>query len=402
MDFSQTERVKAFCKTAQEFVATELTELETKLLAEGWEKVRPALDEVRERAKNTGLFTPHLSKENGGGGLSLLEQAQVSEVLGRNLLGHYAFNFQAPDVGNMELLHAFGSPEQKTKYLEPLAKGELRSCFLMTEPEHAGSNPVWMSTAAVLDGDQWVLNGHKWFATGADGASFAIVMAVTDPEEESRYGRASMFIVPSDTPGLELVRNISIMGHAGSGWLSHAEMRLTDVRVPQEALLGPRKGGFKLAQTRLGPGRIHHATRWVGVCKRALDMMCQRAASRELAPGRELGQQQTVQEWIAESKAEIEAARLMVLQTAWKIEQHGEFREDVSMIKFFVAGVLQRVLDRAIQVHGALGMTDDTPLAFWYSHERAARIYDGPDEVHKRVVARSILGAYGVELKRGS
>lgn len=400
MDFSQTERVQTLCKTAADFVAAELAPLETRLLAEGWDKVRPALDEVRQKAKATGLFTPHLAKDEGGAGLSLLEQAQVSEVLGRNLLGHYAFNFQAPDVGNMELLHAFGSDEQKKKYLEPLAKGELRSCFLMTEPEHAGSNPVWMSTTAVLEGDEWVLNGHKWFATAADGASFGVVMAVTDPEEENRYGRASMFIVPTDGEGYELIRNISIMGHEGSGWLSHAEVRLTNLRVPKDALLGPRKGGFKLAQTRLGPGRIHHATRWVGVCNRALDMMCQRAASREVAPGKELAQQQTIQEWIAESKAEIEAARLMVLQAAWKIEQHGEYREDVSIIKFFVAGVLQRVLDRAIQVHGALGMTDDTPLAFWYSHERAARIYDGPDEVHKRVVARELLGQYGVKLKR--
>jgi acyl-CoA dehydrogenase len=400
MDFSPTKRAAEFCQQAQSFVTGELVNLEKDLLRDGFEAIQSELKRVREKAKKTELFTPHLPVDEGGSGLTLLEQAQVSEVLGQNLLGHLAFNFAAPDVGNMELLHAFGTDGQKEKYLAPLARGAIRSTFLMTEPEHAGSNPVWMSTTAKLDGNHWILNGHKWFATAADGADFVVVMAVTDPEAD-RYSRASMFVFPTETVGLELVRNISVMGHAGSGWLSHGELRLIDVRVPSEALLGPRQGGFKLAQTRLGPGRIHHATRWVGVCKRALNMMCQHAAQRELAPGKPLAQQQTVQEWIAESRAEIEAARLMVLQAAWKIEQHGEYREDVSLIKFFVAGMLQRVLDRAIQVHGALGMTDDTPLAFWYSHERAARIYDGPDEVHKYVVARGLLAEHGVEIKRG-
>jgi len=400
MNFSPTEKAQQICEKARAFVRDELEGLETRVLREGWEAIQPALLAVRERARETGLFTPHMPSEYGGAGLTLLEQAQLSEVLGRNLLGHVAFNFAAPDVGNMELLHAFGTDFQKREYLEPLARGEIRSAFLMTEPEHAGSNPVWMSTTAREDGDQWVLNGHKWFATAADGADFVVVMAVTDPEEENRYARASMFVFPAATEGLELVRNISVMGHEGSGWMSHGELRLTDVKVGKEALLGPLAGGFKLAQTRLGPGRIHHATRWIGVCNRALEMMCEYSAKRMLAPGKELARQQTVQEWLAESRAEIEAARLMVLQAAWRIEQHGEFREDVSLIKFYVAGVLQRVLDRAIQVHGALGMTDDTPLAFWYSHERAARIYDGPDEVHKYVVARELLARHGLKIKR--
>lgn len=400
MNFAPSQRASEICEKAKAFVDSELVELEGRVLAEGWEAIQPELAQVREKARQTGLFTPHMPDEHHGSGLTLLEQAQLSEVLGQNLLGHYAFNFAAPDVGNMELLHAFGSEEQKEKYLAPLAQGKIRSTFLMTEPEHAGSNPVWMSTTAKLEGDHWVLNGHKWFATAAHGAEFCVVMAITDPEEENRYARASMFVFPTATEGLELVRNISIMGHEGSGWMSHGELTLTNVRVPKDALLGPRQGGFKLAQTRLGPGRIHHATRWVGVCKRALRMICEQAAKRELAPGKPLGQMQTVQEWIADSRAEIEAARLMVLQAAWKIEQHGEFREDVSLIKFFVANVLQRVLDRAIQAHGALGMTDDTPLAFWYSHERAARIYDGPDEVHKYVIARSLLGEFGVKIKR--
>lgn len=400
MDFQPAARARDICKRAQEFLTEHLVELESALLRDGFEAIQPELARVRVKARESGLFTPHLPIKEGGAGLTLLEQAQLSEVLGQNLLGHLAFNFAAPDVGNMELLHAFGSDHQKEQYLQPLARGSIRSTFLMTEPEHAGSNPVWMSTRAEFVDEHWIINGHKWFATAADGAEVAVVMAVTDPEQDNRYARASMFVFPADTEGVELVRNISVMGHQGSGWMSHGELRLTNVRVPEEALLGPRGGGFKLAQTRLGPGRIHHATRWVGVCKRALSMMCEYAARRELAPGKPLARQQTVQEWIAESRAEIEAARLMVLQAAWKIEQHGEYREDVSLIKFFVAGVLQRVLDRAIQTHGALGMTDDTPLAFWYSHERAARIYDGPDEVHKHVVARQLLADYGVTVKR--
>ncbi len=399
MDFSTTERVLTVRKLAREFLTREVEPIESGIAAHGWSGLDERLAPVRERARETGIFAPHMPEELGGAGLTLLEQAQLSEELGRNLLGHYVFNFAAPDVGNMEVLHAFGTQQQKERWLVPLVRGEIRSTFLMTEPEHAGSNPVWMSTIATRDGGGWVLRGHKWFATAADGASFAVVMAVTDPGADNPYARASMFIVPTDAEGFELIRNISVMGHVGDGWMSHGEVMLHGVRVPDENMLGPSGDGFKLAQTRLGPGRIHHATRWIGVCEHALDMMCRHAATRELSPGRMLGTKQTVQEWIAESRAEIEAARLLVLQTAWKIEQHGEFREDVSLIKFHVANTMQRVLDRAIQVHGALGVTDDTPLAFWFSHERAARIYDGPDEVHKAVVARRILKAYGLDLK---
>jgi acyl-CoA dehydrogenase len=414
MDFASSERAAALQKLARAFVDRELIPLEPLLAPEGWAGLEPRLAVVRARAKETGLFAPHMPEELGGAGLTLLEQAQLSEELGRSLFGHYAFNFAAPDVGNMELLAAFGSDEQKATWLAPLVRGELRSTFLMTEPEHAGSNPVWMSTRARRQGGAWVLRGHKWFATGADGAAVAIVMAETDPDAESRHARASMFAVPTDSEGFELVRNISVMGHAGEGWLSHGEVMLHGVRVAESALLGPAGAGFKLAQTRLGPGRIHHATRWIGVCQRALELLCTHAAERELAPGKTLGTRQTVQEWIADSRAEIEAARLLVLRAAWLIDResagqgegapgaHGHgtpaSREAISLIKFHVAGVLQRVLDRAVQAHGALGMTDDTPLAFWYSHERAARIYDGPDEVHKRVVARGLLKRFGVKL----
>ena len=259
-----------------------------------------------------------------------------------------------------------------------------------------------MGTIAVKDGDDYLINGHKWFTSSADGAAFAIVMAITNPEAESPYQRASQIIVPTNTPGFTLVRNIPVMGEAGEGYFTHGEIIYENCRVPQSNLLGKEGAGFAIAQDRLGPGRIHHCMRWIGICERAFDMMCQYAASRELAPGRPLASRQTVQNWIAESRAEINAARLMVLDTAQKIDHSGAFaaRVEISVIKFFVANVLQNVLDRAIQVHGALGLTDDTPLASWFRHERAARIYDGPDEVHKSRVAREIMKNYGLRLKR--
>jgi alkylation response protein AidB-like acyl-CoA dehydrogenase len=227
-------------------------------------------------------------------------------------------------------------------------------------------------------------------------------MAVTDPEAESPYGRASMIIVPTDTEGFELIRNISVMGHKGSDYATHAEVMYHGCRVPAANLLGGRGMGFIIAQDRLGPGRIHHCMRWIGVCERAFDLMCERAAEREIAPGKPLGTRQMVQRWIAESRAEINGARLMVLHAAWKIDREGSHaaREEISLIKFSVANVMQRVLDRAIQTLGGYGMTDDTPLAFWYAHERGARIYDGPDEVHMSMVARRILRARGIKISQ--
>ena len=353
----------------------------------------PQLRELRALAQSKGLFTPHLSIDEGGLGLSLPEFARVSEILGTSPLGHYVFNCNAPDIGNMELMHAFASPFLKETYLKPLQRGEIRSCFSMTEPEHAGRNPIHMSTKAVLEGDEYVINGRKWFTTAADGAQFTIVMAITNPEAENVYQRASMILVPLDNPGYRLVRNISIMGDEGEDYLSHGEVEFTNCRVPKSHLIGEEGQGFTLAQVRLGPGRIHHCMRWIGICERALGLMCDRAMSRELNPGKFLSGQQTIQNWIAESAAEIKASRLLVLHTAEKIEKEGAkaAKEDISTIKFFVSDVLMKVLDRSIQVHGALGITDDTLLSFWYRHERGARIYDGPDEVHKSVLAKSIL-----------
>lgn len=381
----------------KEFLHTKVYPLEADFLRRPFRDLAPALNAKRDEVKAAGLWAPHLPKEHGGLGLTLSEFALVSEELGRTPIGHYLFNCQAPDIGNMEILMDHGTDEQKEKYFAPLARGEVRSCFSMTEPEHPGSNPTWMSTTAVKDGDDYIINGHKWFTSSAEGASFAIVMAITNPDASNRYKRASQIIVSIPTPGFELVRNINVMGDEGSDYASHAEVRYENCRVPQRNLLGEEGEGFTLAQERLGPGRIHHCMRWIGICERAFDLMCAYAARRELSPGVLLGSRQNVQEWIAESRAEINAARLLVLHTAYAIDQKGaaSVRADISLIKFYVAGILQKVLDRAIQVHGALGLTDATLLSYWYRHERAARIYDGPDEVHKMVVARAELKKYG-------
>jgi alkylation response protein AidB-like acyl-CoA dehydrogenase len=296
----------------------------------------------------------------------------------------------------MEILLQYGTDEQKETYLKPLIEGEIRSCFSMTEPGYPGSNPVWMGTTAVKGGDDYVINGDKWFTTGADGAAFSIVMAVTDPGATSPYQKASMIIVPMDTPGFRVVRNTSIMGTTGSDYASHGEVQLNNVRVPQSNRLGLEGAGFIIAQERLGPGRIYHCVRWLGICERAFDLMCTWAVTRCIAPDKPLSSREIIQAWVAESRAEIDAARLLVQRTAWKIDQEGAYaaRDHISLIKFFTAGVLQKVLDRAIQTHGAMGMTDNLPLAYWYAHERAARIYDGPDEVHKVAVARHIFREY--------
>ncbi|GMQ28492.1 acyl-CoA dehydrogenase family protein [Algoriphagus confluentis] len=380
----------------RDFVEKKLFPIDLEAVKGPFTSFLPQLQTLREEAKALGLFAPHLSQEEGGVGLNLVQFARVSEILGQSPIGHYVFNCAAPDIGNMELLQMFGSAEQKKTWLVPLQKGQIRSCFAMTEPQLAGSNPVHLATTAVRDGDNYLINGHKWFTTAADGARFTIVMAVTNPEAPSPYQRASMIIVPLNNPGFKLIRNIPIMGEAGEDYLSHAEVKFENCRVPASNLIGEEGQGFALAQERLGPGRIHHCMRWIGIAERAFDMMCRRAMTRELDMGKPLSEKQTIQNWIAESRAEIKASRLMVLDTAEKMQELGAkaVREDISTIKFFVADVLMKVIDRSIQVHGALGITDDTLLSFWYRHERGARIYDGPDEVHKSSLAKSILKSY--------
>jgi alkylation response protein AidB-like acyl-CoA dehydrogenase len=391
--------IPALVATVRAFVRDELLPLEPRFLSRPVRELLPVLAEKRQQVRRLGLWAPHLPREVGGAGLSLTAFARLSEEMGRTPLGHYVFGCQAPDVGNMELLLKHGTPAQRERFLAPLVRGDIRSCFAMTEPGRAGSNPVWLETTARRDGDQYVIRGHKWFTSGADGAAFAIVMAVTDPDAPP-HQRASQILVPTDTPGWKLMRNIPVMGHAGEDYFSHGEVAIEDCRVPVGNRIGEQGSGFALAQERLGPGRIHHAMRWIGVAERALDLQCARVASRELRPGVALASRQSVQHDIAESRAEIDAARLLVLDTAERIEAEGQAaRARISLIKFFVAGVLDRVLDRALQAHGALGLTDDTVLASMWRHERAARIYDGPDEVHKSVVAREVLKAYGVTVE---
>ncbi len=397
-NFFLTDKIKSLLPVYEQFLKEKVYPIELTVITKPFRHSLPLLKNLRARAKERKLWAPHLSEKEGGVGLSLIEFAHVSELLGTSPIGHYLFNCQAPDIGNMELLHGYASEELKTKFLIPLMKGDVRSCFAMTEPELAGSNPVHLATTAIREGDEYVINGHKWFTTGADGASFAIVMAVTDAPNSNPYLRASMILVPIPTAGYQLVRNVPILGEAGEDYLSHGEVRFTNCRVPVSHLMGEEGKGFALAQARLGPGRIHHCMRWIGICERAFDLMCQRAATRKLDDHRFLGHQQTIQQWVAECRAEINAARLMVLHTAHQMEQAGAkaVKDEIATIKFYVANVLSNVLDKAVQVHGALGITDDTLLSFWYRHERGARIYDGPDEVHKTSLAKSILKKYGL------
>ncbi len=344
---------------------------------------------LQATVKDVGLWAPHVPPEAGGTGKGFLAYALLNEEIGRSTYAQLVFGCQAPDAGNAEILHMFGTPEQKERWLFPLVAGEIRSFFSMTEPEVSGSDPTTLRTRAVRDDDEWVIDGHKWFSSGADGAAFGIVMAVTDPDAPA-HSRASQIIVPADTPGVEVVRPIPVLGHAGSGWSTHCEVLYRGVRVPFENVLGEPGDGFRIAQKRLGPGRIHHVMRWLGQMQRAFELMCSYSLERE-AFGSRLADKQTIQNWIADSAAGIHACRLMTLDAARKIDDGDEARVEVSVIKFFAAQVLHDVIDRAIQVHGARGLTDETPLAEMYANARAARIYDGPDEVHRMVVSRRIL-----------
>ena len=348
--------------------------------------------ELQGEVKAAGLWAPHVPPEAGGTGTGFLDYAYLNEQIGRTVWGQLVFGCQAPDAGNAEILHMFGTDEQKERWLFPLVAGDMRSFFSMTEPEVPGSDPTTLRARAVRDGDDYVIDGHKWFSSGAEGAAFGIVMAVTDPDADPHL-RASQIIVPADTPGVEVVRAVPTMGHRGRNWSTHCEVRYTNVRVPATNLLGDEGAGFRIAQKRLGPGRIHHVMRWLGQMQRAFELMCAYSLERE-AFGEPLAQKQTVQNWIADSYAEIQACRLTTLDAAHKIDGGDEARVEVSAIKFYAARVLQDVIDRAIQVHGARGLTDETPLAKMAMMARAGRIYDGPDEVHRQVVARRILKAF--------
>ncbi len=389
IDFSISPELEAVQQRATTFMDEFVYPNENKLIED--EGLPAELErELQEKVKALGLWAPHLPREWGGMGSGFIGQALVNEIAGRSVIAPRLFGNAAPDAGNAELLLIAATAEQKEKYLRPLASGEVRSCFAMTEPEVSGSDPTGLRTTATRDGDEWVINGHKWFTSGAIGSAFAIVMAVTDPAADA-HQRASMILVPTDTPGFKIVRSVPVMGSGGVG--GHCEVRFEGCRVPVTNLLGEVGQGFKLAQARLGPGRIQHCMRWIGAAQRSFDMMCTYALQRQ-SFGEPLAKKQTVQNWIADSAAEINAARLMTLHAAWKLDRGGDARVEISLIKFFGARVLHDVVDRAIQVHGALGYSKDLPLEMFYRDARAARIYDGPDEVHRQVVAQRILKTY--------
>ena len=350
------------------------------------------LEQLRNEVREHGLWAPHVPPEAGGTGTGFLDYAYLNEYIGRSMFGQLVFGCQAPDAGNSEILHMFGTDDQKERWLHPLVAGQIRSFFSMTEPDVPGSDPTTLRTRAIREGDDWVINGRKWFSSGAEGAAFGIVMAVTDPDA-GPHARATQIIVPADAPGVEIVRPIVVMGHTGKGWSTHCEVLYKDVRVPAANTLGAEGAGFLIAQKRLGPGRIHHVMRWLGQMQRAFDLMCEYSLNRETSTG-PLSDKQTIQNWIADSYAEIQACRFMTLDAAHKIDAGDEARVEVSAIKFYAAKVLNDVIDRAVQVHGARGLTDETPLANMLMQARGGRIYDGPDEVHRQVVAKRILKAF--------
>jgi acyl-CoA dehydrogenase len=384
-DLAPTEEIQELRWRYRAFMEEHVYPNERALHADDAELIRS----LQAKAKEQGLWAPHVPPEAGGTGQGFLAYAHLNEEIGRSTYAQLVFGCQAPDAGNAEILHLFGTDEQKERWLKPLVAGEIRSFFSMTEPEVPGSDPTTLRTKAVRDGDEWVIDGHKWFSSGADGAAFGIVMAVTDPEAEP-HRRASQIVVPADTRGVEIVGPTPVFGHAGSGWSTHCEVWYRGVRVRVENTLGEPGDGFRIAQKRLGPGRIHHVMRWLGQMQRAFELLCSYSLERE-AFGSRLADKQTVQNWIADSAAEIHACRLMTLDAAHKIDDGDEARVEVSVIKYYAARALHDVIDRAIQVHGARGLTDETPLAEMYANARAARIYDGPDEVHRMVVSRRIL-----------
>src|SRR5829696_5768588 len=397
MDFSPSDRVKTLTDRLNAFLDEHVYPVEMDVLQALDDEVGPGvpypriLVDLRERAKSEGLWNLWLPGELGPG-LTHWEYGMLCEVMGRSLVSPLVFNCSAPDTGNAEILIDHGTDEQKARWLDPLLEGEIRSCFSMTERDTAGSDPTGLAGRAELADGEWVINAHKWFTSGAVGADVAIAMVVTDPDA-APHKRASMILVPVDHPGFNLVRPISVMGHDGGP--GHCEIRYEDCRVPEGNLLGARGDGFRVAQDRLGPGRIHHCMRAIGAAERALEMMFKRANARE-AFGSKLADKQFVQDFIAKSRIEIDGARWLVLNAAWQMDTYGkrEAPQAISLTKVSAANVVMDVLDRAIQVHGSLGMTDDTPLAVMWRQLRMLRLADGPDEVHKMVIAMRELNKW--------
>jgi len=398
MDFAPSDRVVALRERINAFLDEHLYPVELETLRALDEEVGPGkpypgiLVDMREKAKAEGLWNLFLPDEQHGPGLTNWEYGLLCEDMGRSLVAPMVFNCSAPDTGNIEILVDHATDEQKQQWLQPLLEGTIRSCFSMTEPETAGSDPTGLRARAELQDGEWVINGHKWFTSGAVGAAVAIAMVVTDPDA-APHARASMILVPTDAPGFNLVRPVSVMGHSGGP--GHCEIKYEDCRVPEASLLGVRGEGFKVAQDRLGPGRIHHCMRAIGAAERAIELMCRRANTRE-AFGGPLAEKQFIQDFVAKSRIETDSARLMCLHAAWKMDTEGKraARQEISMIKVVAANMVMDVLDRAIQVHGALGVSDDTPLAAMWRSLRMLRLADGPDEVHKMVIAMRELNRW--------
>lgn len=376
-----------------EFVRTEVEPLDL-LYPEPYDRknpeIRALMKPLQEKVKEQGLWACHLGPELGGPGFGQVKLALLNEVIGTSKWAPLVFGCQAPDSGNAEILAHFGTAEQKAKYLQPLLDGEIGSCYSMTEPT-GGSDPTSFKTLAVRDGDDWVINGEKWFNSAAEFASFHIVMVVTAPEAEP-HQRLSMFIVPADTPGVEIVRNFTVPGFSEN----EGHLRFTDVRVPADALLGAEGLGFIVAQTRLGGGRVHHAMRTVAMVRKAFDMMCERAVSRPMGKG-VLGGRQMTQEKIAESWIEMEQFRLLVLRTAWRIDKEQDYRKvrhDIAAIKVAMPKVMHDIAQRAMHLHGAIGVSTDLPFVDMMNYAQVMAIADGPTEVHKITLAKEVLKTY--------
>jgi len=398
MDFDYSPRVKELQAQVRDFMDREVLPQNTHWFhaTERGEYPMPMLNGLKAKARAAGLwnlFLPALREDEPGTRLSNLEYAPLAEIMGRIPWAAEVFNCNAPDTGNMEMLHLFATPEQRKRWLDPLLAGDIRSVISITEPDTASSDPTNLQTRIQRDGGEYVINGRKWFQTGAlhPNAKFCIVMGVSNAAPDADpHRRHSFIIVPLDTPGVRVVRNIPIMQHRSPE--GHCEIRFKDVRVPAANMVSEEGSGFALAQARLGPGRIHHCMRTIGQCELALELMAERALSRK-AFGKHLSDYANVQDWIAESRVEIDQARLLVLRAAWRMDREGNkaARVDVSAIKIVAPRLQTRVLDRAIQVFGAMGLSSDTPLAYFWTWGRALRFIDGPDEVHLRVVARDEL-----------
>ncbi|MGH0029454.1 MAG: acyl-CoA dehydrogenase family protein [Myxococcota bacterium] len=385
--YGLTDDVRALRERMKKFIDEEVIPAEHAIEEEtesGGSRSQGTMAKLKESAKAQGLWALGHPEEIGGGGLPFMSFVYLNEIIGRSEYGQVAVG--SVSMQDSIMLHLYANAEQKKRWLEPLVAGEIYPSVGLTEPEVAGSDPTLMQTEAVLDGDEWVINGHKWFTSGANRAAFTTVFAATEPGADG-HAKFSSIIVPTDTKGYEIVRAVPTMGHTGG---AHCEVRYTDVRVPKENLLGERGQGFVIAQKRLGPGRIFHCMRWLGQAQRAFELMCDRANSR-YAHGSLLAEKGEIQRYVAESAAEIQAARLMTIDAAQAMDQGSQARVEISLIKFWGARMLHNVIDRAIQVHGALGVTSDTPLDKMYREARYARIYDGPDEVHRMVVARRLL-----------